>query len=80
MAGSLQQQLGPFPLFKFWGPGADIESSRWIARSALHLLQTQRPTLTLVYLPHLDYDLQRLGPQHPGIAAQVAGAMTSVKR
>jgi predicted AlkP superfamily pyrophosphatase or phosphodiesterase len=69
---TLQQQLGPFPLFKFWGPGADIESSRWIARSALHVLQTQRPTLTLVYLPHLDYDLQRLGPQHPGIAAQVA--------
>jgi predicted AlkP superfamily pyrophosphatase or phosphodiesterase len=25
----------------------------------------KNPTLTLVYLPHLDYPLQRLGPDHP---------------
>ncbi len=68
----LQGALGDFPLFRFWGPGADIESSRWIAKSALHMLDKQRPTLTLVYLPHLDYDLQRLGPNHADIAAQVA--------
>jgi len=68
----LQQRLGQFPLFKFWGPGANIESSRWIAHSALHVLEHQRPTLTMVYLPHLDYDLQRFGPNHPAIPAQVA--------
>lgn len=68
----LQGSLGPFPLFKFWGPGAGIESSRWIAASALHVLEHKRPTLTLVYLPHLDYDLQRFGPRHAGIPAQVA--------
>ncbi|MDE2612069.1 MAG: alkaline phosphatase family protein [Burkholderiales bacterium] len=68
----LQQRLGEFPLFRFWGPGADIVSSQWIAASALHVMREQRPTLTLVYLPHLDYDLQRLGPHHEGIAAQVA--------
>ena len=68
----LQTALGPFPLFRFWGPGADITSSDWIARSALHVFEAHRPTLTLVYLPHLDYDLQRLGPNHPNIAAQVA--------
>ena len=68
----LQSSLGEFPLFRFWGPGADIASSRWIAQSALHVMQRKKPTLTLVYLPHLDYDLQRLGPKHPGIAAQVA--------
>ncbi len=68
----LQHQLGPFPLFQFWGPGAGIASSRWIAQSALQVLDQRRPTLTLVYLPHLDYDLQRYGPRHPGIAAQVA--------
>ena len=68
----LQDALGEFPLFRFWGPGADITSSRWIAQSALHVLQHHRPTLSFVYLPHLDYDLQRLGPRHPGIPAQVA--------
>jgi predicted AlkP superfamily pyrophosphatase or phosphodiesterase len=68
----LQRELGSFPLFRFWGPTADIESTRWIARSALRVLERQRPTLTLVYLPHLDYSLQRLGPSHPSIAAEVA--------
>lgn len=68
----LQSALGQFPLFRFWGPGADIVSSRWIAQSALHVLQRHKPTLTLVYLPHLDYNLQRLGPHHPSIAADVA--------
>jgi predicted AlkP superfamily pyrophosphatase or phosphodiesterase len=67
----LQGRLGTFPLFNFWGPRADLSSTTWIARSALHLLETRKPTLTLVYLPHLDYDLQRLGPNHPGIATQV---------
>lgn len=61
----LVDRLGPFPLFRFWGPGAGIESSRWIAGAAEHVLRTRRPTLTLVYLPHLDYDLQRFGPDGP---------------
>ncbi len=68
----LQRELGQFPLFKFWGPAADIESTQWIGRSALAVFERQRPTLTLVYLPHLDYNLQRLGPSHAGIARDVA--------
>ncbi len=64
----LQAKLGTFPLFHFWGPTADIVSSRWIADGALHVLATRRPTLTLVYLPHLDYNLQRLGPKDPRLA------------
>jgi predicted AlkP superfamily pyrophosphatase or phosphodiesterase len=67
----LQARLGQFPLFRFWGPAADITSSQWIARSALHVYRMHRPTLTLVYLPHLDYNLQRLGPDHPAIADDV---------
>jgi predicted AlkP superfamily pyrophosphatase or phosphodiesterase len=67
----LNAKLGPFPLFHFWGPRADILSSQWIAASARHVFDTKRPTLTLVYLPHLDYDLQRLGPRHPDIAQRV---------
>lgn len=68
----LQERLGPFPLFSFWGPGADIRSSRWIAACARHVYDTYRPTLTLVYLPHLDYDLQRLGPDDPAIGRALA--------
>jgi len=65
----LDAKLGPFPLFKFWGPLTDISSSDWIARATLHVMQTRNPTLTLTYLPHLDYNLQRLGPDlaHPRV-------------
>ncbi len=64
----LKVRLGVFPLFNFWGPGADIVSSRWIADCARYVYDTRQPTLTLVYLPHLDYNLQRLGPRDPAIA------------
>lgn len=63
----LNQRLGMFPLIRFWGPAADILSSRWITDCARHVYDTRKPTLTLVYLPHLDYNLQRLGPRHPAI-------------
>ncbi|MEZ4700594.1 MAG: alkaline phosphatase family protein [Rhodothermales bacterium] len=65
---SLQQQLGTFPLFEFWGPAAGIRSSAWIAQSAMEIEKRHQPTLSLVYLPHLDYGLQRLGPSDPAMA------------
>ena len=34
-------------------------------------MNTRNPTLSLVYLPHLDYALQRLGPDHPAIGNDV---------
>ena len=61
----LAARHGEFPLFQFWGPGAGIASSRWIAAAAQDLFDRERPELTLVYLPHLDYDLQRFGPSSP---------------
>jgi len=63
-ARELEGSLGPFPFFDFWGPKAGLPSSRWIADAAIHTLKTKRPTLTLAYLPHLDYDFQRFGPDH----------------
>lgn len=68
----LQDELGQFPLFNFWGPMANIVSTQWIVQSALKIFERDKPTLTLVYLPHLDYNLQRLGPNHPSIAHDVA--------
>jgi predicted AlkP superfamily pyrophosphatase or phosphodiesterase len=67
----LQSELGTFPLFFFWGPKADIRSTRWIAEAALRVLEWNRPTLSLVYLPHLDYALQKVGPDHASIPEEV---------
>lgn len=69
---TLQDKLGPFPLFRFWGPAANIESTRWIAKSAMEVDRAHNSTLTLIYLPHLDYPLQKLGPKHPAIQHEAA--------
>lgn len=55
--------FGQFPLFKFWGPTTSIDSSEWIGKAAMVLEEDHHPTLQLVYLPHLDYCLQKLGPK-----------------
>jgi predicted AlkP superfamily pyrophosphatase or phosphodiesterase len=58
----LESSLGPFPFPSFWGPMAGLPATRWIARCAAEVLATEHPDLSLVYLPHLDYDPQRFGP------------------
>lgn len=59
---------------------AGIGSSRWIVDCAMAEFDLNRPHLQLVYLPHLDYDLQRLGPRHPEIGAQVRAIDAEVGR
>ena len=65
----LTARLGDFPLFTYWGPTAGLPSSAWIAKAAEQIMADKSPDLTLVYLPHLDYDLQRFGPSAPEAAA-----------
>jgi len=64
----LQKELGSFPLFKFWGPATDISATKWIADASVYTDKKHDPTLTLIYLPHLDYCLQQSGPDLPTIA------------
>jgi predicted AlkP superfamily pyrophosphatase or phosphodiesterase len=71
----IKRDLGEFPFPAFWGPAAGVDgsrfkadaASRWIAESAKWIERKYQPTLALVYLPHLDYNMQRLGPGHPSI-------------
>lgn len=67
----LQKELGQFPLFSFWGPKANIESSRWIADASMLVDEWHDPTLTFIYLPHLDYNLQRRGIDFKHIAGDL---------
>jgi predicted AlkP superfamily pyrophosphatase or phosphodiesterase len=64
----LTGELGTFPLFNYWGPTANLKSSKWIADATRSIIDRDRPDLTTVYLPHLDYDLQRFGPDTPEAA------------
>ncbi|MFF2273440.1 alkaline phosphatase family protein [Agromyces sp. NPDC058136] len=61
----LTEELGTFPLFDYWGPTASIRSSRWIIDATRAILRDPAPDLVMAYLPHLDYDLQRFGPDAP---------------
>lgn len=69
----IKRDLGEFPFPTFWGPAAGVQTpqgspaaaSRWIAESAKWIERKYQPTLNLIYLPHLDYNLQRFGPQTP---------------
>ena len=76
LRADIKRDLGEFPFFGFWGPSAGVKSplggpdvtSRWIAEAAKWMEKTFHPTLNLVYLPHLDYNLQRHGPFGPPVA------------
>jgi predicted AlkP superfamily pyrophosphatase or phosphodiesterase len=84
----IKHDLGEFPFPCFWGPGAGVDTpqgsadavSRWIAESAKWIENKYQPTLNLVYLPHLDYNLQRHGPYStdrglPGRSGSESGAV-----
>ena len=71
----VKKELGEFPFATFWGPAAGRKSpqgnpdaaSKWIAESAKWVENKYQPNLNLIYLPHLDYNLQRIGPKHPDV-------------
>ena len=67
----LQAELGQFPLFQFWGPGANIKSTQWIADGSIFADKKYDPTLTMIYLPHLDYCLQKSGQNFSRISNEL---------
>ena len=71
LVAKLEKRHGKFPFFSFWGPKAGRPSTDWIARASATVIQEERPDLTLVYLPHLDYDFQRYGPLFEGTVDRV---------
>lgn len=79
MREEMKKDLGEFPFPAFWGPRAGIESSKWIAASAKWIEEREQPELNLVYLPHLDYGLQKYGPGAVEMEAEY-GAIDAVVR
>lgn len=71
LAEAVEKEIGAFPFQAFWGPMSGLASTKWIARCAAEVVRSERPDLTLVYLPHLDYDPQRFGPSGTDMAKQV---------
>ena len=74
----LTQRLGDFPFFSFWGPAAGLPSSQWIADATALVMREKKPQLSMVYLPHLDYDYQRYPDHDPQRVAEVDQCAGSV--
>ncbi len=70
--GELRDELGHFPLQHFWGPAANIKSSAWIIDSAIIAAQRFQPHFFYIYITHLDYAAQKLGPDSPAAIAALA--------
>lgn len=80
---TLCERVGrPFKLRHYWGPLASVKSGEWIADATAALLADAElaPDLCLTYLPTLDYDLQRFGPDHAKAAAAAGAAKRQLLR
>lgn len=71
-AEKIIERFGEFPFAAFWGMLANIKSSEWIAKTSAYIIEEYRPEITLIYLPHLDYDLQRYGASGEHLAKNLA--------
>jgi hypothetical protein len=67
----LRGELEEFPLHRYWGPRASASVGDWIAKATVSTMTHEAPELLLTYLPTLDYDFQRHGPDAPAATAAV---------
>lgn len=69
-----------FDLFHYWGPLARARVGRWIADAARCILaRPDAPDHLFVYVPSLDYDLQRHGPASPQAAAALGETLSQIE-
>ena len=78
--GEQAAKFGPFPLHHYWSPMAGLPSTTWIVNSAIDVWQRHSPDLELVYIPHLDFNLQRLGPNHTTMMKDLVAVDAELKR
>ena len=70
----------PFDLYHYWGPIARTRVGRWISEATLNILaRPDAPDHLFVYLPSLDYDLQRYGPDSSQAAAALAETLAQIE-
>ena len=69
-----------FDLYHYWGPIASTKVGRWISEATLQILsRPDAPDHLFVYLPSLDYDLQRHGPNSPQAASALDETLSQIE-
>ena len=61
----LEKRNGRFPLWRYWGPLASPKAGEAVLRDFLAVAERYDPDIAFLYLPTLDYDAQRFGPDDP---------------
>ena len=71
-----------FSLADYWGPVASSASGNWIASAAAALMADAELAcdLCFVYLPTLDFDLQRFGPEDRNSEKALVALLAQLKR
>jgi predicted AlkP superfamily pyrophosphatase or phosphodiesterase len=69
---AIEAEQGSFPIHRYWGPMTSIASTAWIAGATIHVMRNHQCDIMLTYLSHLDYNLQRLGPDAPKVLDDLA--------
>lgn len=59
---AIQQKCGTFPLGRYWEPLASPKIGNAVVDTLEASLESISPEIIFLYLPTLDYDLQRFGP------------------
>lgn len=65
LSDHLQRTCGTFPLHRYWGPLAAPSVGDAVINNFLAFYERKPCDWCALYLPTLDYDLQRFGPDHP---------------
>ena len=61
-AGTIEKKLGAFPLIRYWGPFASPKVGRRVVADFREMIALRDVDTAFLYLPTLDYNLQRHGP------------------
>lgn len=65
MGDRLDRVCGTFPLHRYWGPLASPKVGRAVLANFFAMCDVHEPDFAFLYLPTLDYEAQRHGPDHP---------------
>ena len=65
MGDALDRTCGTFPLYRYWGPLASPKVGRSVLANFFAMTEVHEPDIAFLYLPSLDYETQRHGPDSP---------------
>ncbi len=65
MGEVLNRRCGTFPLHRYWGPLASAKVGRAVLANFFAMMEVHAPDHAFLYLPTLDYEAQRYGPDTP---------------